>query len=154
MRALLVSGAIVLNIGLVCQYITMRAGVSDFGNISSAALQKYLLVTAAVANICILTYVARVCFLADVTQKTLLSVTGAVFVYYILQFLFLPLTRASLRGSWSKAWVRLLLCACVVPLSFLAYVTAHMGHVELVVLSVVPLCHACVNDALVYGVLF
>ena len=150
---LLVVTAIV-NICLWSEYAYMRPRASDFGAIQSNRVRVYTLSAAAVAYVCNLVFIGMVVaapISKKMTRAHVDTITSATTVYYLLQLLFLPLVRASLKGATSKVWVQSLLLLCILPLAVIATVAMQTRSAALIALSLVSLLHATVNDAVLYG---
>ena len=145
---------LVVNACLWVEYAAMRPTVGDFGAITNDGARVYMLVAAAVAYLCNIAFVGLVVASKGVSPAHVDTVTVSVAVYYVLQLAFLPLVRASLKGAIGKVWARGVLALCVLPLVAITIVALQTKHAALVALSFVPLLHATVNDAALYGGLF
>lgn len=146
----------VVNVMLWIEYAVMRPRARDFGAVTGGGMRAYMLTTAAIAYLCNLAYIGLIAAAPPKTLSTAQfdTITGAVAVYYMLQLLFLPLVRSSLQSSTSKVWAQGLLVLCIAPMAVLAIAAVQSKNAALIALSIVPLLHVTVNDAVLYGGLF
>lgn len=147
---------IVVNVSLWVEYAAMRPHSRDFGSVKGS-IRVYMLVAAAVAYACNLAYVGLVVAapLERLKATQVDTITIATAVYYLLQLAFLPLVRASLKGNGvSKFWVQSVLVLCILPMAVLAVVAVQTKNPALIALSLVPLLHVTVNDAVLFGGMF
>lgn len=145
--------SILVNVCVWTQYAVMKVRPTDFGAIRSNRLRMYLLVTAAVEYVSKLSFVAIIAASTpDEVSPTNTSITTvAIAAYYMLLLGFLPLVRASLKGSLSKGWVQGLLALCILPSVAMLFVALQVESTVLLVLSIVSLVHVAVNDSIIYA---
>ena len=152
-KVTLLVATILVNVCLWTQYVIMRPRSSDFGAITSDGTRIYTLTAASIAYACNLAFVGLVLAtpFSKISTGNVDTITASVASYYRLQLAFLPLVRASLRGNASKVWVQGLLILCTVPLAVAAIAAMQTKSAPLIALGILPLLHATVNDAVLYG---
>lgn len=143
---------------LGASYWIVRPTRADFGNVPRA-LHAEMLACAAVALLLLVG--ALLYFVATpLAPMQMWALVACVAVYFALQLAFFPVLRAALRGDVSRVAVRALLIAAVLPLvviatlSLLAAYDSLLVHVVVGACASIPVLHAVVNDAVLYGVLF
>ena len=148
--------AVIANVCLWVEYSAMHPRGGDFGAIHNNGIRVYMLTAAGIAYLCNIVYIGLVTMshMKRGLPEHVNTVTTATAVYFVLQLAFLPLVRASLGGSIGKIWVRILLSCCIVPLAIMSIIAVQSRNVTLIILSMIPLLHATVNDAALYGGLF
>lgn len=148
--------SIVVNVCLWVEYAVMRPSGRDFGAVRGE-MRVYMLTAAAIAYACNVAYVGLVVAapLKRLKASQVDTVTVATVVYYVLQLAFLPLVRASLKNDEvSKFWVQSVLLLCIIPMAVLAIVAMQAKNPALIALSIIPLLHVTVNDAVLFGGMF
>ena len=146
-------------VALGAAYTLQRPTAADFGRVPHS-LRVEMLVGAAVSLLITVGLLVHVGLLASpIGVLEQWAACGALVAYTALQIAFLPLARAAMRGSVPRSAVRVLLAVAVVPLLVLLVVAVRSATtpVEAVVLgglASVPVLHAIVNDAVLYGALF
>lgn len=152
----LLTVTVVVNVCLWAEYAVMKPNGRDFGAVRGG-MRLYMLAAAAVAYACNLAYVGLVTAapLNGLKVSQVDAVTVATAVYYALQLAFLPLVRASLKNSdVSKFWVQSVLVLCILPMAVLAIVAMQSKNSALIALSIIPLLHVTINDAVLFGGMF
>lgn len=152
-RVTLVATAIALNAILFASYARLNASPSDFGEVREN-LRLYMLITAAISNVCILAFVGIISVKGDATNSQLTASTLCLLAYYGLLLFFLPAVRIATEHGGSRNYARALLLACIIPVSILAGIGVQLRDYLLVALGILTTLHVTVNDAILYGFLF
>ena len=153
LKYILIFSTVFINIILWISYFNDNISVSDFGNIKSSFLQKYMLIFAALAYIANLLYVSIVVRKDNISDLNYKIIIACILFYYILQLFFIPLVRNALKTDY-RIFVRLLLLICCIPILILSIISFQYDDLILKILSVFTLFHVFFNDALLYGYLF
>lgn len=153
-RTALVGLTIATNVALWWSYVALGANADDFGSMRSPGMQRYLLVAASVAYICLLAVVGLLATTDAASTMQVWSAAGCVTVFTLLQLAFLPAVRAHVRGARSKNWARGVLLSATLPITVLAGICLLTRKPLLIGLSIAVVLHVVFNDALLYGFSF
>jgi hypothetical protein len=137
-------------------FISSNPQSKFWGNIPENKWKEFL-IYAAIAYILNLSLYFYFAFKKDVPDKIINMVILTLILYYGLQLFFLPLV---LYGN--KLAVKILLFLCILPLSYLAYISIQYSNtldsnaekIFLYVSSLLPLAHIVINDFVRYGFSF